>query len=93
MQLLPTLTALGCALVAGVFAAFSGFVMAALGRITDDAGAAATRSVNVTAVRPPLMVLLFGSAAACVAVLCSAYRRTWTRWNHLRAAAALLLPF
>ncbi|MCO7219046.1 anthrone oxygenase family protein [Klenkia sp. PcliD-1-E] len=67
MELLGTLTAVGCALVGGVFFAFSGFVMAGLGRAPDGAGA--MRAVNVAAVRPPLMVLLFGTAAACVAVL------------------------
>ncbi len=67
MELLGTLTAVGCALVGGVFFAFSGFVVAGLARVPE--GAAAMRSVNVTAVRPPLMVLLFGTAAACVAVL------------------------
>ena len=67
VELLGTLTAVGCALVGGVFFAFSGFVMPALGRLDD--GASAMRAVNVTAVRPPLMVLLFGTAAACVAVL------------------------
>lgn len=69
VELLSTRTALGCTLVAGVFAAFSGFVIAAFGQLSDAEGAAAMRSVNVTAVRPPLMVLLFGTAAACVAVL------------------------
>jgi len=67
VELLALLTAVGCALVGGVFFAFSGFVMPALARVTD--GAAAMRAVNVAAVRPPLMVLLFGTAAACVAVL------------------------
>lgn len=67
MELLGTLTAVGCALVGGVFFAFSGFVMPGLARAPD--GARAMRAVNVAAVRPPLMVLLFGTAAACVAVL------------------------
>ncbi|SCX44249.1 Uncharacterized membrane protein [Klenkia marina] len=67
MELLGTLTAVGCALVGGVFFAFSGFVVSALARVPD--GATAMRAVNVAAVRPPLMVLLFGTAAACVAVL------------------------
>lgn len=67
MELLGTLTAVGCSLVGGVFFAFSGFVLPGLARAPDGAGA--MRAVNVAAVRPPLMVLLFGTAAACVAVL------------------------
>jgi uncharacterized membrane protein len=69
VELLSTLTAVGCALVGGVFFAFSGFVVPALARLPGGDGAAAMRAVNVAAVRAPLMVLLFGTAAACVAVL------------------------
>jgi uncharacterized membrane protein len=58
--------ALGCALVGGVFFAFSGFVMQALARLPAADGMAAMKSVNVTAVRPTLMLLMFGTAAVCV---------------------------
>ncbi|MGY1745333.1 anthrone oxygenase family protein [Blastococcus sp. SYSU D00695] len=65
--------AVGSGLVAGVFSAFSGFVMRALSGLPPAAGAAAMRAVNVTAVRPPLMTALFGTAvldaAAAVGVL------------------------
>ncbi|MGY1813498.1 anthrone oxygenase family protein [Blastococcus sp. SYSU D00820] len=54
--------AVGSGLVAGVFLAFSGFVMRALGSLPPAAGAAAMRAVNVAAVRPPLMTALFGTA-------------------------------
>lgn len=69
MTLLPVLVgaaAVGTALVGGVFFAFSGFVLRALG--TLDAGAEAMRAVNRAAVRPPLMLALFGTAALCVLV-------------------------
>lgn len=59
--------ALGSAVVAGVFAAFSGFVVRALAALPPATGAAAMRAVNVTALRPPLMTALFGTAALCVA--------------------------
>jgi uncharacterized membrane protein len=59
--------ALGSAVVAGVFATFSGFVMRALGALPPATGAAAMQAVNVTALRPPLMTALFGTAALCVA--------------------------
>lgn len=56
--------AVGSALVGGVFFAFSGFVVPALARL--GAGAAAMQAVNRAAVRPPLMLALFGTAALCV---------------------------
>jgi uncharacterized membrane protein len=61
-------TALGCGLVAGVFFAFSTFVMAGLRRLPAGAGLAAMRSINVTAVTPAFMTLLFGTAAAGLAL-------------------------
>ena len=59
--------AVGSGLVAGVFAAFSGFVMRAFAGLPAAAGATAMRAVDVTAVRPPLMTLLFGTAVLDVA--------------------------
>jgi uncharacterized membrane protein len=48
-------TALGCGLVAGVFFAFSRFVMPALKRLTPERG-----------VTPVFMTALFGTAVACL---------------------------
>jgi uncharacterized membrane protein len=59
--------AVGSGLVAGVFFGFSAFVMRALGNLPPAAGAAAMRAVNGTAVRPPLMAALFGTALLDVA--------------------------
>ena len=61
--------AVGSGVVAGVLGAFSGFVMPALARLPDDGGADAMRSINVTAVRPPLMIALFGTAFLAVAAV------------------------
>lgn len=61
-------TALGCGLVAGVFFAFSTFVMAALKRLPAAEGIAAMRSINVLAVTPVFMTALFGTAAACLGI-------------------------
>ncbi len=66
---LSVTAALGCALNAGVFFAFSSFVMQGLGRLRPADGAAAMRSINVTAVTPAFMTALFGTAALCVAVV------------------------
>ena len=58
-------TALGCGLCAGVFFAFSAFVMPALGRLPTGQGIAAMQSINKLAVTPAFMTALFGSALAC----------------------------
>ena len=140
---LMLVAALGCGATGGVFFAFSAFVMRGLGRLPAPQGIAAMQSINVTAVTPPFMLALFGTAAACVALAVSSvsrwgepgatagfagsllyligtvlvtiafnvprndalaavdpqsaenarlwtdYLRTWTAWNHVRAAAAL----
>jgi uncharacterized membrane protein len=62
-------TALGCGLSAGVFFAFSAFVMRALARLGPAQGLGAMQAINVTAVTPAFMTALFGTAAACVAVV------------------------
>jgi uncharacterized membrane protein len=62
-------TALGCGLVAGVFFAFSSFVMAALKRLPAAEGIAAMQSINVLAVTPAFMAALFGTAAACLGLI------------------------
>ena len=68
---LTLLAALGSGLVGGVFFGFSGFVMRALARLRPAQGIAAMQSINVVAVTPPLMIALFGSALACVALVVS----------------------
>lgn len=59
-------SALGCGLIAGVFFAFSTFVMPALARLPAAQGIAAMNSINVAAITPSFMVALFGTGAACV---------------------------
>ena len=63
--LLTLISALGCGLIAGVFFAFSAFVMPALARIPPAQGIAAMQSINVAALRRPFMAAFFGTAASC----------------------------
>ena len=65
-------TALGAGAMGGVFYAFSSFVMSGLRRLPAAQGVAAMQSINVTAVTPPFMIALFGTALACVAVIVAA---------------------
>jgi uncharacterized membrane protein len=57
--------------VAGVFFAFSAFVMRALARLPAPQGIAAMQAINVVAVTPAFMVALFGTALACGALIFS----------------------
>ena len=58
-------TALGCGLSAGVFFAFSAFIMPALDRLPTAQSVAAMQSINKLAVTPAFMTALFGTALAC----------------------------
>jgi len=63
---LTLLAALGCGLVAGVFFAFSAFVMKALGRLPATEGIAAMQSINIVVLRSWFMAAFLGTAAVCV---------------------------
>lgn len=63
---LKLFAALGCGLVAGIFFAFSTFVMSALARIQPKEGIAAMQSINITVINPWFMVAFFGTGAACI---------------------------
>ncbi len=69
MIALTIVTALGSALVAGVFLGFSTFIMPALARLPAPQGIAAMQSINVTAVRPPFMVFFIGTALLSIATI------------------------
>lgn len=60
---------LGCGLMAGIFFAFSAFVMQAFARLPADKGIAAMQSVNVTILNPIFFLVFFGAAAVCVIAL------------------------
>jgi uncharacterized membrane protein len=77
-DVLAAATTIGSGLLAGVFFAFSAFVMSGLRRLPDASGAAAMRSINVTAQRPPLMIALFGVSALCLVMIGRALA-TWSR--------------
>jgi uncharacterized membrane protein len=63
---LTLLAALGCGLIAGVFFAFSSFVMKALARLPASAGIAAMQSINIVVLRSLFMAIFLGTAAVCV---------------------------
>jgi uncharacterized membrane protein len=77
-EVLTAAAIVGSGLLAGVFFAFSAFVMSGLRRLPDPDGAAAMRSMNVTAQRPPLMIALLSVSILCVVIIVRAVA-TWPR--------------
>jgi uncharacterized membrane protein len=62
---LKLFAALGCGLIAGVFFAFSTFVMKALGQQLPAQGIATMQSINITVINPWFMTAFLGTAAVC----------------------------
>ncbi|TYL84422.1 DUF1772 domain-containing protein [Bradyrhizobium rifense] len=62
-------SALGCGLMAGVYFAFSTFIMTALGRLDQAAGIAAMNAINVDIVRSLFMPLFLGTTMAGAALV------------------------
>jgi uncharacterized membrane protein len=89
---LTFVTALGCATVAGLFYAFSSFVMAGLDQRSPATAIAAMQGINITALRPPLLLPLFGTALLCLAVAVAALieRDGAASWLGLAGAAVYL---
>jgi uncharacterized membrane protein len=74
--------ALSTGLVAGIFFAFSNFVMAALQRVQPSTGIASMQAINVTVLNP-LFFLFFLGAALLSLVLCAF---ALLRWQHSSSA-------
>ncbi len=66
--LLTLVAALGSGLMAGVFFAFSTFVMRALAHLPPAQGIAAMQAINVTVINRYFIAVFFGTAAACAAL-------------------------
>jgi uncharacterized membrane protein len=71
-------TALACGLVAGVFFAFSTFVMRAFDQLPGTQGLTAMQQINRTVITPLFMLALAGGALACAALAVVAVVR-WGR--------------
>lgn len=59
------LAALGTALLAGNFFAFSAFLMTALGRLSAERGITAMQAITAAIRRPLFVTVFFGTAALC----------------------------
>ena len=66
MRTLTTVTAVGAGVAGGVFFAFSTFVMQGLRAVPPRDGLVSMQAINRAAPTPAFMVVLLGTAAACV---------------------------
>lgn len=81
-QILLSVAALGAALVAGSFFAFSTFIVQSLARLPPAQGIAAMQSINVVVVRSLFIAVFVGTAVVSLGVAGSAFSaqgplRTW----------------
>ena len=67
--ILRLVSALGSGLIAGVFFAFSTFVMTALARRPPAEGMAAMQTINVTVLNPWFLSVFVGTAGTCLFVV------------------------
>ena len=63
---LTLVAGLGCGVIAGVFFAFSAFVMKALSRLPPGNGIAAMQSINVAVINPWFLSAFLGCAVLCL---------------------------
>jgi uncharacterized membrane protein len=83
IRILTFVAATGSAVTGGVLFAFSSFVMPGLNRLDPAEAIRAMNAINVAAVRPAFMTLLFGTAAVTVATTVAGIRRHDTRAGQL----------
>jgi uncharacterized membrane protein len=94
MQMLITgllwFSAIGCGLLAGLYFAFSTFIMTALDRIGQVAGIAAMNAINVTIVQSLFMPVFLGTTATS-AILAVAALFRWSEPGAMVMAAGGVL--
>jgi uncharacterized membrane protein len=68
---------LGSGLIAGVFYAFSTFIMKALARVAPSEGIAAMQSINVVVINPMFLGVFMGMVLVCITLIILSI----LRWN------------
>lgn len=81
---------LGCGIVGGIFFAFSSFVMAGLGRLPPEDGAAAMNSINVTVQNPVFFLVFFGTGLVCLVLAVGSFASWEQIGGKLILAAAVI---
>lgn len=90
LYVLTFAAAIGSGVVAGIFFAFSSFVMEALGRIASESGIAAMNAINITVYNPGFMFAFMGTAAVCLALAAGSYSLWKSLDGKLLLAASLI---
>jgi uncharacterized membrane protein len=83
---LKLISILGCTLIAGVFFAFSNFVMNALSRIQPATGIIAMQSINITVINPLFMTTFLGTGVACIFLVISSL----LKWHQISTNYSIL---
>jgi uncharacterized protein (TIGR02246 family) len=73
ISILTFAAALGSGVVAGIFFAFSNFVMKALARVAPAQGIAAMQSINVVVLNKWFFAMFFGTALCCLALAITSF--------------------
>jgi uncharacterized membrane protein len=85
-------SAVGCGLLAGLYFAFSAFIMTALGRIGQAAGIAAMNAINIVIVQSLFLPVFLATTAASAALAVTALFR-WGDGAMAMAAGGVLYVF
>lgn len=91
LHLATLLAALGCGLNAGVFFAFSTFVMKALGKLPPPQGIAAMQWINVVVINRWFMAVFIGTAGTCVFIMIGSLLQHHSTTPYLVAGSLLYL--
>ncbi|MGE0239003.1 MAG: DUF1772 domain-containing protein [Parvibaculaceae bacterium] len=89
--ILEVLAIVGSGLTAGIFFAFSTFVMAALARLPPEQGIAAMNSINVTVINPWFFTVFFGTPIVCAILAVMAVFKWSEPGSAVILAASLVL--
>lgn len=87
---LKIFSAFGCAVIGGIFFAFSNFIMRALRGQPPAAGMSAMQAINVTVLNPLFLGVFVGTALICLA-LCIISIFSWQGTHSLLVIAGGLL--
>jgi uncharacterized membrane protein len=90
LTVLEIIAAAGAGLTAGIFYAFSTFVMAAFARLPAEQGIAAMNSINVTVINPWFMAVFMGTPVLCAIIAIMALFR-WSEPGALLVIAACVI--
>ena len=90
VSLVNFVTALGAGLIAGVFFAFSSFVLPALARLPPLQGVSAMQSINVVVLNRAFLGVFLGTALGCCALVLDAFARWSAPGAQLRLIGSAL---